>query len=102
MYETPMLIAYRGPLLFYIVYLIVRNIKKACLVNIITKKDYVDEFLMYDATPKKIENCINEILDNPKKRDYIIQGCKKTKELLGKTHCIVEVAKIIKEELSKE
>lgn len=102
MYETPMLIAYRGPLLFYIVYLIVRNIKKACLVNIITKKDYVDEFLMYDATPKKIENCINEILDNPKKRDYIIQGCKETKELLGKTHCIVEVAKIIKEELSKE
>ena len=34
-YETPMLIAYRGPILFYLIYLLVRNIKKTCLVNII-------------------------------------------------------------------
>lgn len=99
MYETPMLIAYKGPLFFYLVYLLVRNIKKACLVNIITKKDYVDEFLMYDATPEKISNCINQILDNKEKRDYIIEGCKKAKELLGQKHCVEEVAKIIKEDL---
>lgn len=101
MYETPMLIAYRGPLFFYLVYLLVRNIKKACLINIITKKDYVDEFLMYDAKPEKIKKCINEILDNPKKREHIIEGCKKTKELLGTTHCVEVVANIIKEELTK-
>ena len=35
MYNTPMLIAYRGPIFFYLVYLLVRNIKRACLVNII-------------------------------------------------------------------
>lgn len=101
MYETPMLIAYRGPVLFYLIYLIVRNIKKACLVNIITGKDYVDEFLMYDAQPNKIKNCINEILDNPQKKEHIIEGCKKTKELLGTTHCVEVVANIIKEELIK-
>lgn len=102
MYETPMLIAYRGPLFFYLIYLLVRNIKKACLVNIITKHDYVDEFLMYDAEPQKIASCINEIIDNDKKREYIISGCKKTKELLGNEHCVEVVAKIIKKELYGE
>ena len=102
MYEKPMLIAYKGPLLFYIIYLMVRNVKKACLVNIITKKDYVDEFLMYDATPEKIANCALNIIDNNKKREYIIEGCKKTKELLTAQHCVEVVAKIIKNELLKE
>lgn len=99
MYNTPMIIAYRGPLFFYLVYLLVRNIKKACLVNIITKGDYVDEFLMFDATSENIKNAINEILDNEKKRNYILEGCKKTRELLTNKHCVEEVAKIIKREL---
>lgn len=98
-YKTPMLIAYRGPLFFYLVYLLVRNIKQACLVNIITKKDYIDEFLMYDAKPSKIASCVNEILDNSKKRDYIIEGCNKTIELLGKGDCFKNVAQVIYEEL---
>ncbi len=101
-YETPMLIAYKGPLLFYLIYLLVRNIKKACLINIITKKDYVDEFLMYSATAKNIANCTMEILNNPLKREHILTGCKLTKQLLGETHCVYNVAKIIKDELSKE
>lgn len=102
MYETPMLIAYRGPIFFYLVYLLVRNIKRACLVNIITKQDYVDEYLMFDAKPEKIANGINEILNNPKKRAHILKGCAKTKELLGDKHCVEEVAKIIKKELIEE
>ncbi len=101
MYEKPMLIAYRGPLLFYIIYLIVRNIKKACLVNIITKSDYVDEFLMFDANSKNIANCAMEILNNPSKQKHIIEGCKKTKELLTSRHCVEVVANIIKNELNK-
>ena len=102
MYETPMLISYRGPLFFYLVYLMIRNIKRACLVNIITGKDYVDEFLMFDSTPEKIKNGICEILDNPSKKEHILEGCKKTKELLGDKHCVEEVAKIIKKELIGE
>ena len=101
-YQTPMLIAYRGPLLFYIIYLMVRSIKKACLVNIITGVDYVEEFLMYRATPKNIANEINEILDNPKKREHILTGCKKTSAMLGENHCAQNVARIIKEELIGE
>ena len=102
MYGTPMLIAYRGPFIFYLGYLLLRNIKRACLVNIITKADYVDEYLMYDATPDKISKGIIEILDNPKKRMHILKGCDKTKELLGKKHCVEEVAKIIQKELIGE
>ena len=100
-YKTPMLIAYNAPLFFYLVYLLVRNIKRACLVNIITGKDYVDEYIMFRAKPENIANCINEILDNPKKRNYIIEGCEKTKEMLGQKPCALTVAKIINEELEK-
>ena len=102
MYNTPMLIAYKGPLIFYLGYLLVRNIKRACLVNIITKNDYVDEFLMYDATSEKIANGIIEILDNPKKREHILKGCEKTRQLLGQKHCVEEVAHVIKNELIGE
>ena len=101
-YETPMIIAYRGPLFFYLVYLLVRNIKKACLVNIITGKDYVDEFIMFDANPNKMANAVNNILDNKEKRDYIIKGCRETKELLNKGLCAYHVASIIKNDLDEE
>ncbi|MBR6298341.1 MAG: hypothetical protein IKR34_03770, partial [Candidatus Gastranaerophilales bacterium] len=101
-YETPMIIAYRGPLFFYLVYLLVRNIKKACLVNIITGKDYVDEFIMFDANPNKMANAVNNILDNKEKRDYIIKGCRETKELLNKGFCAYHVASIIKNDLDEE
>jgi len=101
MYETPMVIAYKGPILFYLIYLMVRNIKHACLVNIITKKDYVEELLMFKATPKNIAFSINNILDNIEAKERILEGCRLTKELLGNTHCTENVAKIIKDELTK-
>ena len=102
MYKTPMVIAYKGPLFFYLIYLLVRNIKRACLVNIITGKDYIDEFLMFNAKKEKISKCINEILDNNNKRNYIIEGCQKTINLLNKPNCAQNVAQIIKKELIKE
>ncbi len=99
MYETPMIIAYKGPIFFYLIYLIVRNIKRACLVNIITGKDYVDELLMFDAKPENIKNKLIEILDNSKVRKHIIEGCIETKKLLGSTHCVEMVANVIKNDL---
>ena len=101
-YKTPMVIAYKGPLLFYLIYLLVRNIKRACLVNIITKQDYIDEFLMFDATADKIAKGINEILDNDTKRNYIIEGCQKTIDLLSGGNCTKNVANVIKNELNGE
>ncbi len=99
MYETPMIIAYKGPLFFYLVYLLVRNIKRACLVNIITNRDYVDELLMFNATPQNIKNKLLLLLDDAEKREYVIKGCQDTKRLLGNKHCVEIVANIIKNDL---
>lgn len=102
LYKTPMIIAYKGPLFFYIVYLLVRSIKKACLVNIITGKDIVPEFLMYDAKAEKIADKILNILDNEKERMLQLSGFQETKELLSQKHCVEEAAKVINEELIKK
>ncbi len=94
LYKTPMVIAYRGPLLFYLIYLTVRSIKKACLVNIITGKDIVPEFLMFNCTAKKISSAVLGILNNPK-----AQNLDEVAALLGNKQCAVEAARIINEEL---
>lgn len=100
LYETPMIISYKGPFFFYLIYLLVRTIKKACLVNIITNKDIVPEFLMYDATSKKIADKIIEILTDENIRNKQIEALIETKELLGDKHCVEVVAKKINEELT--
>ncbi len=101
LYKTPMIIAYRGPLFFYMVYLLVRSIKKACLVNIITGKDIVPEFLMFNAKPKKIADEINNILDNQKVKMLQLSGFDEVEKLLSDRHSVEEAAKIINEELLK-
>ncbi len=99
LYKTPMIIAYRGPLFFYFIYLLVRTIDKACLVNIITKKDIVPEFLMYNATCEKISDKIIQILTDEKERNRQLQGFDEVIEKLGNSHCVEVVAKNIIEEL---
>ncbi len=99
LYKTPMIIAYKGPLFFYLVYLLVRSIKKACLVNIITEKDIVPEFLMFNATPEKIAGEINNILGNEKVKMLQRSGFDEVEKLLSDKHCVEEAAKIINKEL---
>jgi len=100
LYETPMIIAYRGPFLFYLIYLLVRSIKNACLVNIITKKDIVPEFLMYDCTKEKISNKIIKIMQNKEIKNKQIEGLKEAKKLLGETNSIEVVSKELNKELT--
>ena len=102
LYNTPMIISYKGPLFFYLIYLLVRSIKKACLVNIITGKDIVKEFLMYDSRADKIAQEIIKLLEDKNYREAQIQGLKELSELMGKNHCVQEVARIINEELEGE
>ena len=98
LYKTPMIIAYRGPFIFYLIYLLVRTIKKACLVNIITGKDIVPEFLMYDATSEKISNKIIDILNNEDEKNRQLNGFNEVENKLGTTHAVEVVAdEIIKE-----
>ena len=102
LYKTPMIIAYRGPLLFYLIYLMVRSIKNACLVNIITGKDIVKEFLMYDAKSKDIAQEIIKLLNDGKYRENQINGLKELSSMMGDKHCVEEVAKLINRELTGE
>ncbi len=101
LYETPMIIAYRGPFLFYLIYLLVRTINKACLVNIITNKDIVPEFLMYNADEKKISDEIISLLSDNKKYEAQKEGLREAKALLGNSDCINRVCFEIIEELEK-
>lgn len=102
LYKTPMIIAYRGPLIFYLIYLMVRSIKNACLVNIITGKDIVKEFLMYDAKSDKIAQEIIKLLSDKQYASKQLEGLKEVGELMGDKHCVEQSAKIIDKELRGE
>ncbi len=99
-YKTPMIIAYKGPFFFYLIYLLVRSINKACLVNIITGKEYVEEFLMYKAKSDKIADKILKLLNNEDERNAQLKGLNEVQEMLTDKHCVEEVAKIIDKELN--
>ncbi len=98
LYGTPMIIAYRGPFLFYLIYLLIRTIKNACLVNIITNKEIVPEFLMFDATACKISNKIIQILTDENEVKRQKDGFAEVKKLLSGRGSIEVVA----DELIKE
>ena len=63
-YNTPMIISYRGPQLFYYIYLIVRCIKRVCLPNIILDEDIVPELVQNKAKSKNIVNELEKILND--------------------------------------
>lgn len=80
LYETPMIIAYRGPWLFYFIYLLVRCIKMVSLPNIISGKIIVPEIIQGKVNPDNITYNIEKILyDNNYREEYIkeLQGVKK-------------------------
>ena len=98
-YKTPMIIAYRGPWLFYMIYLAVRCIKMVSLPNIIAGKIIVPEIIQADVNVNKITYEIEKILyDNEYRKNYIEQlsGIKK---LLSDKISSSEAAKEINNEL---
>ena len=99
LYNVPMIIAYRGPFIFYLLYLMLRTLDKACLVNIISKKDIVPEFLMYDANEVKISSKIIEIITNEDEQKRQKEGFLEVQNLMSDVHCTEVVAKEIVKEL---
>lgn len=99
LYKTPMIIAYRGPKIFYWIYLLVRCIKRVSLPNIIADKSIVPEIIEDDVTSKNIASNIEELLYNQEKREVMISELGKVKELLSDKNSALEVAKVIDSEL---
>lgn len=73
-YQTPMIIAYRGPWIFYLIYLLVRCIKMVSLPNIIAGKIIVPEIIQGNLNVSNITYEIEKILyDNTYRKNYIEQ-----------------------------
>jgi len=102
LYNTPMIIAYRGPYLFYLIYLLVRCIKRVCLANIIADKDIVPEIIEKSANSDFIAYNIEKLIYDEEARNKQIEGLKSVKELLSDKNSSLEVAKEIKRELLEE
>lgn len=96
LYQTPMIISYRGPWLFYLIYLLVRCIDKVSLPNIITNKDIVPELIQGKAKPDIIAYNIEKFLYNEDDREENIKELGEVKELLSDKTSSVEVSQNIK------
>ena len=98
LYQVPMIIAYRGPWIFYFIYLLVRCIKKVSLPNIIADRMIVPEIIQKDVTVQNISYQIEKILYNNSYREDYIKQLGEVKELLSDKNSSQEAAQIIAEE----
>ena len=99
LYQIPMIIAYRGPWLFYLIYLLVRCIKKVSLPNIIADRMIVPEIIQGRVNVKNISYQIEKILFNRSYRKDFIRQLGEVKELLSDKISSEEVADVIAKEL---
>ena len=99
LYKTPMIIAYRGPKLFYWIYLLVRCIKRVSLPNIIADKSIIPEIIQDDVSAENIASHIEILLFNRNAREEMIYGLSGIKEMLSNKKSSFEVAKAIDREL---
>ena len=99
LYETPMIIAYRGPILFYIIYLLVRCIKMVSLPNIISGKMIVPELIENGLTKSAVVYNTEKLLYDKQSREEQIRGLSGVKRLLSEKVSSDEVANVIAETL---
>lgn len=99
LYQTPMIIAYRGPYLFYLIYLIVRCIKRVSLPNIIADKSIVPEILQSKVSVSNISYQIEKLLYDKDYRENNIEQLGKVKALLSDKVSSQEAAKVIADAL---
>ncbi len=99
LYKTPMVIAYKGPRLFYWLYLFVRCIEKVSLPNIIADLPIVPELLMDNASPENIANNIENLLFDMPKRISMINSLDSVRGMLSDKKSSFEAAREIDREL---
>lgn len=92
LYEVPMIISYKGPELFYFIYLLVRCINLVALPNIILNKVIVPELIQHKSNPKIISKEIEKLLFDETYRAEHIKGLAQVKEKLSGKYSAKEVA----------
>ena len=95
LYETPMIISYKGPAYLYCVYRLVRCIKRVCLPNIIMDEDIVPELIQKNATPEKVSSNTLYILCNETYRNSMIKSLTNVKQKLMTSGAAQKTAKVI-------
>ncbi len=95
LYQTPMIIAYRGPYLFYLIYLLVRCIKRVSLPNIIADKSIVPEIIENNVNVKNISYEIEKLLYDKDYRAQNIKDLGEVKSLLSDKVSSYEAAKVL-------
>ena len=98
-YNTPMIISYRGPWFLYMIYRLVRCINRVSLPNIILDKDIVPELIQMKAKPNIIANYIERILNDDEYRLKMIENLKNVKQNLLKSNAAENVAAIISSDI---
>lgn len=83
LYQTPMIIGYRGPWILYILYLLVRCIRNVSLPNIIMGKDIVPELIQSKFNVDNICYETERLLYDKTCRDEMINELGKVKEKLS-------------------
>lgn len=99
LYETPMIISYKGPVFLYMIYMLVRCIKRVCLPNIIMNEDIVPELIQKNATPEKISSNILYILNNETYRNSMKNSLNNVKQKLITSGAAQKTAKIISDNI---
>ena len=94
-----MIIAYRGPWIFYLIYLLVRCIKRVSLPNIIADKSIVPEIIQKDVNVSKISYEIEKLLFDSEYRQENINDLGAVKTLLSYKVSSQEAAKVISDEV---
>ena len=99
LYQTPMLIAYKGPWLLYLLYLLVRCLDKVALPNIILNKFVVPELIQHKFSVDNIVYETEKILYNKQYREDYINQLADVKNKLSDKYSANEVAMCILESL---
>ena len=92
LYQTPMIIAYKGPWLFYIIYLLVRCIKMVSLPNIIMNKITVPELIQHKLSVDSVCHNIEKILYDEEYAQNFIEELGNVKAKLSEKISAQEVA----------
>lgn len=101
LYQTPMIIGYKGPWVLYFIYLLIRYLNKISLPNIITGKDIIPELLQGKFTVDNICYETEKLLYNQSIRKKMIEQLSEVKEKLSDKFSAKEVANCILETIGK-
>ena len=97
LYETPLILGYRGNYINYLLYLLLKRVNMIGLPNIIMGEKIVPELIQNEASPENYYQITKEWLKNPNKLTEIKTNLKKVKEKLTDKDASHEAALKIRE-----